>query len=262
MKGMTSPAADHRPGAINISADINMDPEQLSASDVDTVLGIRPARLVARRALLANLGRMLQGEINQWSPKDHLAMVRFIDQLPTGDERWLLWGLTYDTVPPTENPEPLPDELMEAIDSWPESLQGRLLRQARQTPAEDSVFSHRDGPQGRSRELLAQLATTDDSMLRTQLAWEIGLAAAAQADLETGPDVSATEQLQLAFGTLPLLSPDTRPHARRSIIDAIVNDRCDITTDCASLKKALSVDQDAFDEAVCVHHLRCDQGPS
>lgn len=258
MTGMTSPAADHRPGAIQISAEVPTDPEQLSAADVDTVLGIRPGRLVARRAILASLGRRLPGEMDRWSHEERLALVRFVEGLPTGDERWLFWGISYDTVPRTDNPEPLPNALVRVLGPWPKSMQGRLLRQARHNPAEDSALSHPDGPQGRSQELHDQLGRARDPMVRAQVAWEIGVAAASQADLETGPDVGSTQQLRAALHALPALPAELLTPARWAIIDTIVEDRCADSADCTALGRALTEDRDAFTQAVCVHHLRCD----
>jgi len=259
MTGLTSVAGYHHPGAIQISPQVSTDPKQLIAADLDTVLGIRPGRLVARRAVLASLGRVLPGEMGYWSDEDRLALLRFAQGLPIGDERWLFWGLTYDTVPRTEDPEALPEDLLESLGPWPPAMLARLLRQARRDPAEALALAHEDGPEGRARELLAQLDRTRDPMVRDQIAWEIGVAAASRADLETGREVTVAAQFAAAFVALPSLPAELLAPARGAILETVVDDRCEVPADCAALEENEDVDQEAFAEAVCVHHLRCPQ---
>ncbi len=255
---LTRPATDARPGAIQVTTDPPGSLQDLLSDDVDAVLGVRPGRLVARRAVLGSLGRLLPGLLGRASPADRRALVEFVDSLPPGDERWLFWGIAHETLPREPLPGPLPAGLSALLAEWPAPMRERFLRQARHDIAEERVVNHPERAVGRTADLLGHLAGTTDPALRRQIAWELGLTAALAAELGEPVERSAVGQLRRAMEALPELPVGLQTPALEGLVDTVVWDRCQSGADCAALRDAVPAEGiPGFDVSACAHHMRC-----
>ncbi len=257
LDGMTRVPVGTHPGAVNISVEDIPPLEMLAEGDLDEVLGIRPDRLVARRAVLAGLGRTIAGELPHWTNWDRRQLARFVDRLSPGDARSFYWGLVEDGVPETEWPEPLPGSLLTALGPWSPDRLAALQRQVRSRPARERAATHSGLGGARARELAGHLPKVEDEGLRALFAWEIGVSAGVAVEPVRQSERGVVEQLEEARRLLPPLPPELEPLAIDGILETVVEDRCADSGACAVLRSAIPEHGLVIDAAECTWHLRC-----